>query len=117
MTVQKNSQPASHSYVHSYVSQHLRLNYCAWGKPGRPALLLVHGMQDHARTWDWLAAAFADDFYIIAPDLRGHGDSQWALGACYSQLDYVYDLNQLIAQLQLDSVTLLGQAAPRQSSA
>ena len=26
-----------------------------------------------------------------APDLRGHGDSQWMIGGAYNQIDYVYE--------------------------
>jgi pimeloyl-ACP methyl ester carboxylesterase len=64
--------PASHTYF----SQRLRLHYVDWGNPGKPPLLLVHGGRDHCRNWDWTAAAFRDDWHVIAPDLRGHGDSQ-----------------------------------------
>ena len=34
----------------------------------------------------------AQHFHIIAPDLRGHGDSDWAVGSGYSMIDYVLDL-------------------------
>ncbi|MEL0253103.1 MAG: alpha/beta fold hydrolase [Novosphingobium sp.] len=40
--------------------------------------MLIHGMRDHCRSWDWIAAVLAQKFRIIAPDLRGHGDSDWA---------------------------------------
>ncbi len=95
---------------HSYISQRLRLHYCDWGNPDKPSLLLVHGMQDHCRTWDWFVEAFADEYHIIAPDLRGHGDSSWSVGSSYSHLDYVYDLTQLIRQCELAPLTLVGHS-------
>ena len=36
---------------------------------------------------------------VIAPDLRGHGDSDWiGAGGYYHFLDYVADLDQVIAR-------------------
>ncbi|MGA3002432.1 MAG: alpha/beta fold hydrolase, partial [Acetobacteraceae bacterium] len=61
-----------------YFSQRLRLHYVDWGNPDAPPLLLVHGGRDHCRNWDWVATALQDEYHVIAPDLRGHGDSQWS---------------------------------------
>ncbi len=36
----------------TYSSQGLTLHYLDWGTKGKPILLLVHGMMDHARSWD-----------------------------------------------------------------
>ena len=47
---------------------------------------------------------------IIAPDLRGHGDSQWMVGGAYSQIDYVYDIAQLLRQKQMSPVTIIGHS-------
>jgi len=73
-------------------------------------MLLVHGSQDHCRTWDFFVESFVDDFYIIAPDLRGHGDSAWSVGSSYSHLEYVYDLVQLARQLKLTQLTVIGHS-------
>ncbi|MCK9486339.1 MAG: alpha/beta hydrolase [Dehalococcoidia bacterium] len=81
---------------HYYESQRLRLAYWAWGDPTRPPLVLLHGDQDHARTWDRVARAFEGDYYVVAPDLRGHGDSEWARGGYYSTVEHVTDLVDLI---------------------
>ena len=63
-----------------YYSQGLRLHYVDWGNPEAPPLLLVHGGRDHCRNWDWVARELSRDYHVIAPDLRGHGDSQWMVG-------------------------------------
>src|SRR5258706_15243912 len=60
---------------HTYISQRLRLHYLDWGNPDAPPLVLVHGGRDHARSWDWVVERLRDRWHIIAPDLRGHGDS------------------------------------------
>jgi pimeloyl-ACP methyl ester carboxylesterase len=83
----------------SYVSQGLRLNVCAWGSPDAPPLMLVHGSRDHARSWDWIASAFAGRYRVLAPDLRGHGDSEWATGGFYPTEGYVLDLAGLAERL------------------
>lgn len=51
------------------------LHYLAWGDPARPPLVLVHGGLAHARWWTAIAPQLARHYYVIAPDLAGHGDS------------------------------------------
>jgi pimeloyl-ACP methyl ester carboxylesterase len=94
----------------SYFSQRLRLHYVDWGNPGRPPLLLLHGGRDHCRNWDWTAAALRDDWQVIAPDLRGHGDSQWSPDGSYTMAGYIYDLAQLIHQQRLAPVTIIAHS-------
>ena len=95
---------------HTFFSQRLRLHYVDWGNGGKPPLLLVHGGRDHCRNWDWVAAALRDDWHIIAPDLRGHGDSQWSTDGGYTMAGYLYDLAQLIHQQRLAPVTIIAHS-------
>ena len=88
-----------------YFSQRLRLHYVDWGNPSAPPLLLVHGGRDHCRNWDWVAEELRRDWHIIAPDLRGHGDSEWSRTGTYTTAGYIYDLAQLIHQLGTAPVT------------
>lgn len=85
-------EPASRTYQ----SQRLSLHYWDWGNPGAPPLIMLHGGRDHGRSWDWLAGRLRDRWHIIAPDLRGHGDSAWAPGAAYGVPFYTNDLDRLI---------------------
>jgi pimeloyl-ACP methyl ester carboxylesterase len=73
-------------------------------------LVLIHGGRDHCRNWDWVAQALRDDYHIIAPDLRGHGDSEWARGSEYAMIEYVVDITQLLSQLDMFPVTLIGHS-------
>lgn len=93
-----------------YVSQRLRLHYVDWGNESRPPLLLIHGGRDHARSWDWVARDLRRDFHVIAPDLRGHGDSAWAVGGMYAMVDFVLDVAQLLDALQLFPITIVGHS-------
>jgi pimeloyl-ACP methyl ester carboxylesterase len=95
---------------HFYFSQRLRLHYVDWGNPDAPPLLLVHGGQDHCRNWDWVAQRLRDRYHVIAPDLRGHGDSAWALGGGYDMAAYVYDLAQLVHQKADAPVTMIAHS-------
>ena len=93
-----------------YYSHRLKLHFWDWGDNGKPNLLLVHGGRDHARSWDRVAEEFSSDFRIIAPDLRGHGDSSWATGAMYSVPEYVVDLSALIDIVGRSPVYLVGHS-------
>src|SRR5262249_58762731 len=77
---------------------------------GKPRLLLVHGGRDHGRNWDWTAEALRDDWHIIAPDVRGQGDSQWSPDGSYTMAGYIYDLAQLIHQQRLAPVTIIAHS-------
>lgn len=101
-----NHSPTSHSFF----SQRLRLHYVEWGDPQAPTMVFVHGVRDHCRTWDDVLAQFVDDYHIVVPDLRGHGDSEWVQGSGYDYLDYLYDLYQLIVQNDFGPVVLVGHS-------
>jgi pimeloyl-ACP methyl ester carboxylesterase len=73
-------------------------------------LLLVHGGRDHARSWDWVAAELRSQFQGIAPDLRGHGQSQWSSGGAYDLIDYTFDFAQLLDELDRFPVHIIGHS-------
>jgi pimeloyl-ACP methyl ester carboxylesterase len=77
-------------------SQGLRLHITDWGNEAAPPIILLHGGRDHGRSWDLIARALQPHFHVMAPDLRGHGDSEWAKGSSYSLADHVYDLTHLV---------------------
>ena len=52
-----------------------RFHYLTWGQPKNRALLLLHGYTNCAATWTPLAQALSRDYYVLALDQRGHGDS------------------------------------------
>jgi pimeloyl-ACP methyl ester carboxylesterase len=93
-----------------YFSQRLRLHYVDWGSTEAPPLLLVHGGRDHCRNWDWVASDLRRDWHVLAPDLRGHGDSQWSPDGSYTIAGYIYDLAQLIHQQKLAPVTIIAHS-------
>ncbi|HZT68051.1 MAG TPA: alpha/beta hydrolase [Acidimicrobiales bacterium] len=53
-----------------------RLRVWEWGDPADPPVICAHGAHDHGRMWDDFAPRLARLGYrVVAPDLRGHGDS------------------------------------------
>ncbi|MEO7026048.1 MAG: alpha/beta hydrolase [Caulobacteraceae bacterium] len=95
---------------HNFISQRLRLHYVDWGNPDASPLILLHGGRDHCRNWDWVAQGLRGDFHILAPDLRGHGDSAPSPSGDYSMSAFVYDLAQLIHGQRLAPVSLLAHS-------
>jgi pimeloyl-ACP methyl ester carboxylesterase len=93
-----------------YYSQRLKLHYAVWGNGDKPPLVLIHGGRDHCRNWDAVALALVDRYCIYAPDLRGHGDSAWAMGGMYSLVEFVLDISTLVNSLSEKPLTIIGHS-------
>ncbi len=93
-----------------YESQGLRLHYADWGNEEAPPLILIHGGRDHCRSWDAIAEPLQPHFHVLAPDLRGHGDSDWTKGGSYALTEYVYDLTRLVKTIGAPQVTMIGHS-------
>lgn len=100
------SNPESHFFE----SQGLRLHYADWGNEDAPPILLIHGGRDHCRSWDLIARSLQPHFHVLAPDLRGHGDSEWTKGGSYSLTEYVYDLSRLVRHTAARQVAIVGHS-------
>jgi len=86
----------------------LDLHYLDWGNPGAPPLVCVHGYTSSAQAFNALARHFHDRFHIVAPDVRGHGESPWSSDGAYQYRDQVSDLAGFVDQLGLARFTLIG---------
>ena len=70
----------------------VRLAADAYGDPGHAPVVLLHGGGQTRHAWGRTAAALgAQGRYAIAVDLRGHGDSDWAPDADYSEETFTLD--------------------------
>ena len=92
------------------VARHQRFHFLEWGDPSLPNLLLLHGGNQSAHSWDLVSLHLADRFHIIALDQRGHGDSEWARDADYSSHAMAADASSVLSELDIDSVTVLGHS-------
>ena len=86
----------------------LDLHYLDWGNVGAPPVVCVHGYTSSAEPFNALARHFQDRFHIVAPDVRGHGESAWSPDSAYQYRDQVADLAGLVDQLGLARFTLIG---------
>ena len=73
----------------------VQLAYLEWSQ-GQEPLLLLHGMADHSLVWASLGSSLCDRHHILAPDLRGHGNSSKPLSG-YRCADIIADLEALMA--------------------
>ena len=89
----------------------LRLHYVDWGNPAAQTMLLLHGLQDCARSWDFFASAMCADYHVVALDHRGHGDSDRAAPDRYRLTDYVSDVDALVEGASLRDIVLVGHSA------
>ncbi len=93
------------------VARDLKLHYVDWGGQGLQPMLLLHGLQDCARSWDPFAAAVAPAYRVLALDHRGHGDSDWAPDGSYKLADYFGELTEFIDAIDLRDLVLIGHSA------
>jgi pimeloyl-ACP methyl ester carboxylesterase len=80
----------------------LRHRILRWGPESAQPIVLLHGFQDCAETWQFLVDALPRDWSFAAPDWRGFGDSE-GTGASYWFPDYFADLDQLLDLLCPDA--------------
>lgn len=86
-----------------------------WGRDD-PTLthtvVLIHGFLDSAWTFEDMAKyGLAGKYHLVAPDLRGHGDSdRVGPGGYYHFVDYLADLSDVIAMLGRKRVSLVGHS-------
>lgn len=88
----------------------LRMHYLEWGEPTARPIILLHGGALTAHTWDVVCLGLMPQFRCLTPDLRGHGDSDWAADGDYSTDAHRHDLEALLAHLELDRCVLVGNS-------
>ena len=86
----------------------VRLAYRTWGPAGAPPLVLLHALGEQSSDWAPVAQALAPSWRVYAPDLRGHGTSDWAAPYTIEQL--TADLAALLDALELHQVALGGHS-------
>ena len=74
-----------------------------------PALLLIHGIGDSSATWTEVMPELAKHYTVIAPDLLGHGASDWPR-ADYGIGAYACGMRDLLAVLGIDKVSIAGHS-------
>jgi Lysophospholipase len=68
------------------------------GQEKVPRLLLLHGLADSAFVWTTLGNYLSNRYHIVAPDMRGHGESSKPETG-YTFESAIADLEALMAHL------------------
>lgn len=81
-----------------------------WGDRSRPLLVLLHGFNDTGSSFQFFVDALTKDWFVIAPDWRGFGESVHRAQS-YWFPDYIADLDVLLELYSpQDPVRLLGHS-------
>ena len=92
----------------------LTLHYLDWGDTLRqaqePRALLLHATGFLAAVWGPIAGALSQRYRVLAPDQRGHGDSDKPPSG-YHRLDFVADLRAFLDALGLERIIGIGHSA------
>jgi pimeloyl-ACP methyl ester carboxylesterase len=83
----------------------IRINYKIGGQG--PAVVLLHGYAETSHMWLPLMPLLAKNHTVIAPDLRGAGNSERPRGG-YDKKNMAKDIRELVQQLGYQQVSLVG---------
>lgn len=89
----------------------LRWHIQEFGRPEAPTLLLLHGTGAATHSWRGLAPLLARDFFVIAPDLPGHGFTDPLPDADLSLPGMARSVAALVAALGRPPVLAAGHSA------
>lgn len=93
--------------MHYQTFDQLTLSYATYGDPAAPPIVLIHGIGADQRMWQpQITSLPAAGYFVIVPDLRGHGSS--ASPPVFRIADCARDLRDLVVSLRLPRVHLVG---------
>ena len=97
---------------HSCHRGEIEISYLEW-KPTNTSdlepVLLLHGLADCTVVWSSLGDYLSSRYHIVAPDLRGHGESSKP-DSGYSSTEIIADLEALMAHLGWEKAHILGHS-------
>jgi len=84
----------------------VKIHYLKAGT-GKKTLVLIHGFGDTSHMWIPLFDEFGSDYTIIAPDMRGLGESSRPV-AGYDKKTIAADIHELMKSLGVEKINLVG---------
>jgi len=88
-------QPDKYHKTHSHFIHNTLYKVHTWGRSDTTPVFLLHGWADTGTSFQFMAAAMDDDWFLIAPDWLGFGESGWSRTG-YWIPDYLAALEALI---------------------
>ena len=103
--------PTAHAFIRR-ASGKDAFDVRTWEWPGdEPPTLLLHGIGNYGRYWDFFADAVAERLRLIAPDARGHGDSGKPTDAdAYAPREFVADAIAVLDALAIERALVVGHS-------
>jgi len=102
--------PAVQYRSRNIVLRRLRFHFLEWGAPDAQPVVLLHGGHQSAHSWDLVSLCLARRCRVLALDQRGHGDSEWARDAEYSNHEMALDAESLLQALALRRPIVIGHS-------
>lgn len=87
----------------------LRIAYTLWDGDPERTVILVHGLGSNRKTWNPIVDRLSPELRVLAPDLRGHGDSDWTREG-YRLGQFVDDLRAFATELAGPRFDLVGHS-------
>jgi len=87
-----------------------KIAYTQWGRAhNEKTVVCVHGLTRNGRDFDTLAAALAEDYRVVCPDVAGRGQSDWLIyPEDYAYPTYINDMAAMIARLGVPETDWIG---------
>jgi len=92
------------------VVRHQRFHFLSWGDVSKQTIVLLHGGNQSAHSWDLVSLHLSRDYHVVALDQRGHGDSEWNRGADYGIDEMSLDAEAFIEMLGPEPPVLVGHS-------
>ncbi|MBD1995876.1 alpha/beta hydrolase [Leptolyngbya sp. FACHB-541] len=96
------------TWQHDYIiSNGIRLHYVTQGEG--PLMLMLHGFPEFWYSWRKQIPEFAQDYKVVALDLRGYNDSEKPTDqSAYVMSEFIKDIEGVIRGLGYDRCVLVG---------
>lgn len=98
-----------------YISRHTvirrqRFHFLEWGDPTNPPIVLLHGGNQSAHSWDLVSLHLSNAYHVYALDQRGHGDSEWSRDCNYSLETMAEDVESFIRNQSIEEPIIFGHS-------
>ena len=92
-------------------TQRIKINVLTCGNPAAETILFIHGNLSSAVFWERTMIALQDDFYCLASDLRGFGETEpLKVDATLGLDDLAHDVFALTRYLEMDRFHVVGHS-------
>lgn len=90
--------------------------YASAGSPSNPPIILVHGLMSHRGVWTRTVESLKENFFCIAPDLLGFGDSDKPADGDYTIAKQAERILKIADHFGFDKFIVIGHSMGGQIS-